>query len=413
MARRLKDEQPPKLGGGVGGRLLPAGREGPPDAGDAIVIRPPAESVRLPPGLAEESFDLDAPGGRVSMLQILLDVVFSINTTHREKANLVFVLSGPVTYWYGPGGGIPWAEVKELRIHPLNMENVGFREGRGSVGLNEPLRRVLIGTLAKYGLTIGVVQSSVLVRELSDVRITLYTPTEIGYSRTLWHVLDPHTSIYVGPPENQKIVQEKIESLPDRRTILADECMKDARNYAAGGNLRDACISLAGACQVLGKIGLRLSIYQAYRGNRIDEKTFGQFLEEAENAKERIDALWRYRDGDLLGGPGMLNINPVEITLTDEELGGFIELFRSLSIVCIVSRSGETVTITLDWNELGNRICEIGIDHILQFREYFEEVTDPVMIEARRSNLIRVKRREGTTAYYDLKEITEDHPDRE
>ncbi len=51
----------------------------------------------------------------------------AINNEKEEIADLILILSGPVTYFYRPGGGIPWEEIREVFIHPLNLKNVGFR----------------------------------------------------------------------------------------------------------------------------------------------------------------------------------------------------------------------------------------------------------------------------------------------
>jgi hypothetical protein len=368
-----------------------------------VVVRPPEDSYILSPGLVEESFDVDTPLGRVNLLKILFDVVTSINSERKEIADLLLILSGPVTYFYSPGGGIPWGEIREILIHPLNLENVGFRTSRGSLELTEPLMKALTKDLEKSGFTVETGQFSVIVRELGGLRITLYNPVEIGFSASLWGVLDPATSVYIGSPENLKFIKEKIAFLPDKRTTMADQFIHDAKNHETQGDFRKACKSLAGAAQVLGKIGLRLEIYDAYAKNRISKKKFNRFLKEAENAKEKIDALWRFQIGQYWKAPETMPIEPVRIILAEREVDEFTALCRNLGIVCIAARMNEAAVISLDRNELEKKISEAGADHVPQFPVFFEEITDPADIEKNRDRLIRIHDKDGTVRYYDLR----------
>ncbi|MDD1711777.1 MAG: hypothetical protein LUQ69_01255, partial [Methanoregulaceae archaeon] len=57
-----------------------------------IVARPPEDSVLLPQGLIEESFDIETARGTVNLLTILHDVLMSVNTQHPASADLIFVL---------------------------------------------------------------------------------------------------------------------------------------------------------------------------------------------------------------------------------------------------------------------------------------------------------------------------------
>ena len=44
-----------------------------------VVVRPPLESYVLPPGLVEESFDVDTGLGRLNLLSLLFNVVSAVN----------------------------------------------------------------------------------------------------------------------------------------------------------------------------------------------------------------------------------------------------------------------------------------------------------------------------------------------
>ena len=368
-----------------------------------VVVRPPDESYILPPGLQEESFDVDTRPGRVNLLSILFTVVSTINRKNEEIADLLLILSGPVTYFYRPGGGIPWEEIHEVLIHPLNLKNVGFRYDWGSLRLTEPLMNALTKELELSGFTLGTGPSSVTVRELGNTRITLYNPVEIGFSASLWDILDPGTSIYLGPPENLKRLQGMIAFLPDKRTTLAVQFINDAKRYAASGDFRRACRPLAGAAQVLGKIRLRAEILHACGKKMVGTRTFGRFLHELETARRTIDALWRYQAQDGKKLPGTVPLEPVSITIGELEVGEFTALIRDLGIVCIARKTGGAVTISFDKHDLERQAGKRGTGKVPQFSLFFEEVTGPDLPEANRDRLIRIRDTEGTVRYYDLR----------
>jgi hypothetical protein len=360
-----------------------------------IVARPPEGSVLLPQGLIEESFDIETARGTVNLLTILHDVLMSVNTQHPASADLIFVLSGPVTYLYNPGGGLTWPLVREIVIHPLNMENIGFRDGLGSIGLNKPIRAELCRNLEDRGLAANVdrMHSSFTLHIPGhlggDIRITIYTPTEFGYSATLWDVLDPGTSIYIGSPGNLQIIREKIAELPDKRAMLADAYIKEAELLAGTGNITEAARYLTGAAQITGNVRLRIELYRAISENGVEEKFF-DFFDEAVKAKEQIDALWRFHAGGFSIPRETILIRPVELCFARQNLAGFIELIRSIGIMGIITRRGECGTIILDWNELGNRINEIGPGNIPAFRDIFAEETDQEVMEQRPDEYISV-----------------------
>ena len=390
---------------------LPAGDEQwYPKADSFVVTRPPEGSVLLPQGLVEESFDIETIHGRVNVLKILYDVLVSVNIHHAASANLVFILSGPVTYLYSPGGGITWPLVREIVIHPLNMENIGFRDGLGCIGLNEPIRTALIHYLEEQGLTAKAdrPQSSIILRVPGhlpwDIRIIIYTPTELGYSATLWDILDPGTSIYIGSPDNLQLVRDKIAELPDKRAILADAYIKEADLLVRAGSVEEAARYLIGTAQIVGNVRLRIELYRAITGNRI-EREFSRFFDESVRAKEQIDALWRFHaDGFSLTRETIL-VEPVEMNFGEEDLAGFIDLIRSIGIMCIVTGSGENGTIVLDWNELGNRINEIGPENISHFPDFFAEEMDPAIIEQNQDIYIKVLNSTLNIHYYSVKTI--------
>ena len=342
-----------------------------------VVVRPPDKSYILPPGLQEDSFDADTHLGRVNLLSILFNVVSAINQKNEEIANLLLVLSGPLTYFYRPGGGIPWEEIRTIFIHPLNLKNIGFRNDRGSLGLTGPLMSALVKELELSGFTLGTGPSSVTVRELGGTRITLYNPVEIGFSASLWDTLDPGTSIYIGSPENLKRLQGIIAFFPDKRTALAGQFINDAKRGGASGDFRGACRPLAGAAQVLGKIRLRAGILNACGKERFGARTFGRFLREVETARKTIDVLWRYHAGDAGKLPGVVPLEPVSITIGELEVGEFTALCRDLGIVCIAAKSGNEMTISLDKHDLERQANWLGTDKLPQFPVFFEEVTGP------------------------------------
>jgi len=69
---------------GMAGLLLPLSmRDNVPEgSGDMVVVRPPKGSCILPPGLCEESFDVDTFLGRANLLSVLFNAVSAVN---REK----------------------------------------------------------------------------------------------------------------------------------------------------------------------------------------------------------------------------------------------------------------------------------------------------------------------------------------
>jgi hypothetical protein len=368
-----------------------------------VVVRPPDCSYILSPGLVEESFDVDTPLGRVNILTILFDVVTSINLERKETADLLFILSGPITYLYSPGGGIPWGEIREVLIHPLNLKNVGFRFSRGSLELTEPLMNALKKNMVKSGFTLETEHSSIVVKELGGTRMTLYNPIEIDFSASLWSILDPASGIYIGSCESLKLIKDKIAFLPDKRTSMADQFIHNAKNHENTGDFKEAYKSLAGAAQVLGKIRLKFEIYNAYIKNKFGKRKFNRFLKEAENAKEKIDALWRFQSGEFRKTPETMTIEPVRITLGESEVDKFATLCRDLGIVCIATRIKEAATILLDLNELEKKISEAGLGHVPQFLTFFEEIINPVDIEKNKDRFIKIKDMHGTMRYYDLK----------
>jgi hypothetical protein len=368
-----------------------------------VVVRPPFGSYILPPGLSEESFDADTRFGRVNLLSILFTTVSAINRTKEEIADLVLILSGPVTYFYRPGGGIFWEEIPKVFIHPLNMKNVGFRYDWGSLMLTGPLMNTLTKELGLSGFTLKKGPSSVTVSELGNTRITLYNPVEIGFSASLWDILDPGTSIYVGSLENLKRLQGMIAFLPDKRPALAGQFINDAKRYGASGDFLRACLPLAGAAQVLGKIRLRGEILQAFGKKTGDVMTFGRFLSELETGQRTIDALWRYQahEGTLL--PGTVPLEPVTLTIGELEAGEFTALVRDLGIVCIARKTADAVTISFDKHDLEQKAAERGTGKLPQFSLFFEEVTGPDLSGANPEQLFRIRDLSGTVRYYDLK----------
>jgi hypothetical protein len=393
---------------------LPAGND--PLSPLSIVARPPEGSVLLPSGLIEESFDIETIRGTVNLLKILYDVLVSVNTHHAASANLVFILSGPVTYLYNPGGGLTWPLVREIFIHPLNMENIGFRDGLGCIGLNEPIRKNLIRNLGEQDLTANVdrTHSSLNLHVPGhlpgDIRITVYTPTELGYSATLWDILDPATSIYIGSPGNLQLIRDKIAELPDKRAILADAYIKEAERLAGSGSVEEAARHLTGAAQIVGNVRLRMELYRAITGNRVEEE-FSRFFDEAIKAREQIDALWRFHADGFVTTREAILIRPVELSFAQQDLLGFIGLIQSIGIMGIVTRSGEHGTIVLDWNELGNRMNEIGPEVMHQFPDVLAEETDPEVIEKNPGEYIKVMNSTLRIHYWYIKTILKDNTD--
>ena len=368
-----------------------------------VVVRPPAGSYILPPGLQEESFDIDTRLGRVNLLSLLYKAVSAVNQKKEEIAELLLILSGPVTYLYRPGGSIPWEEIGEVFVHPLNLKNVGFRNDWGSLGLTGPLMEAFVKELELSGFTPVSGPSSVTVRELGGTRITLYNPVEIGFSVSLWDVLDPGTSMYIGSPDDLKWLQGMIAFLPDKRTTFAGQFVNEARRYAASGDLRRACRPLAGAAQVLGKIRLRGGILRACGKERTSVRTFRRFLREVEAAQKTIDALWRYHAGGAGKLPGVVPLEPVSITIGELEVDEFTAMCRNLGIVCIATKTRDAVTISLDKHDLECRAGRLGTDRIPLFPVFFEEVAGQELAERDRDRLIRIRDPGGTVRYYDLK----------
>jgi hypothetical protein len=350
------------------------------------------------------------------VLKILHDVLVSVNMQHGANANLVFAISGPVTYLYNPGGGLSWPLVREIFIHPLNMDNTGFQDGLGSIGLNEPIRAALFRNLEDQGLAPKVdrTHSSVTFHVPGhlpgDVRITVYTPTELGYSATLWDILDPGNSIYLGSPGNLQLIREKIAELPDKRAILADAYIKEAELLAGAGSVLEAARYLAGAALILGNVRLRIELYRAISGNRVDQG-FWQFFDEAVKAKEQIDALWRFHADGLSVTRETILISPVELSFTHQDLAGFIDLIRSIGIMGIITRSGERGTMVLDWIELGNRINEIGPENIPGFPDVFAEETDTNVTEKNPDDYLKVLDKSLNVRYWYIKTILKGNPD--
>ena len=374
-----------------------------------VVVRPPHGSYLLPPGLCEESFDADTHLGRANLLTILFAAVSAVNEKKALISDLLLILSGPVTYFYRPGGFIPWAQIPTLFVHPLNRKNVGFRYSWGSLQLTGPLVDALVRELERAGFTVGTGPSSFTVEELGGTRITVYNPVEAGFSASLWDVFDPGTSIYIGPPEHLAWLQETIALLPDKRTTLAAQFLNDARTAAASGDLRQACRPLAGAAQVLGKIRLRADIVDACEKKRFGTRACGRFLAEAEEARATIDALWRYqaREPAILtgagGAVGAAPLEPVSITIGELEAGEFTALCRDLGIVCIAAKSGDAVTVSLDKRDLEQKAGERGTDTVPQFSVFFDEVTGAALPDGDQDRLFRVRDPDGTVRYYDLR----------
>jgi hypothetical protein len=395
---------------------LPAGND--PMSPLFIVARPPEGSVILPPGLIEESFDIDTNQGTVNVLKIFYDVLVSVNTEHAASANLVFVVSGPVTYLYNPGGGLTWPLVREIFIHPLNMNNIGFQDGLGSIGLNEPIRAAMFRNLEEWGLLLKVdrLQSSLTLHIPGhppvDIRITTYTPTEIGYSATLWDILDPGTSIFIGSPVNLLIIRDKIAELPDKRAILADAYVREAALLAEAGSIPEAARALMGAAQTLGNVRLRIGLYRAISENRVEQE-FWQFFEEAVKAKEQIDALWRYHADDLSGLRESILIRPVELTVSQQDFAGFIDLIQRIGIMGIVTRCEENCSILLDWNTLGNRIQEIGPEKIPGFTDVFAEEKDREVAGKNSDQYIRVLDKTQNIHCWYIKTVLKVNPDKD
>jgi hypothetical protein len=368
-----------------------------------VVVRPPEGSYSLPPGLCEESFDVDTRLGRVNLLSVLFNVVSAVNRNIEEISDLVLILSGPVTFFYRPGGGILWEEIHEILIHPLNLKNVGFRFSWGSLQLTLPLVDALVKELEVSGFATGTGPSSVTVSELGGTRITIYNPVEVGFSGSLWDALDPGTSIYIGPPGKLKWLRDMTAFLPDKRTALAGQFINDAKVYAASGNFHSACVPLAGAAQVLGKIRLRGGIVKACSKKGFGARAFGRFLREVETARATIDALWRYQAGEREMMSRAVPVEPVSVTIPGSEAGEFFAMCRDLGIVCIAIKSGEEVTMYLDKYDLELRAGELGTGKVPQFMVFFEEVTGPAHKEAERERLIRIRDAGGTVRYYDLR----------
>jgi hypothetical protein len=395
---------------------LPAGND--PLSPLFIVARPPEGSVILPHGLIEESFDIETTPGTVNVLKILYDVLVSVNTQHPASANLVFVISGPVTYLYNPGGGLTWPLVREIFIHPLNMDNIGFQDGSGSIGLNEPIRAALFRNLGEWGLSPKVdrTHSSLTLHVPGhlpwDVRITAYTPTELGYSATLWDILDPGSSIYIGSPDNLQIIRDKIAELPDKRAIRAEAYIREAELRAEAGCVLEAARYLTGAAQILGNVRLRIELYRAIREDRVEQE-FRQFFDEAVKAKEQIDALWRFHADGLSTYRETILIRPVELSFTQQDLAGFIDLIRSIGIMGIVTRSGESGSMVLDWNELGNRIHEIGTENIPEFPDVFAEETDATLTEKNPDDYIKILDKTLNIHYWYIKTILKGDQDQD
>lgn len=380
-----------------------------PDTPD-MVIRPPEGNVLLPPGLVEEAFDLETLQGRVNLLTLLNDAVRSVNEGGKAGTNLIFILSGPVTYLYSSGGGISWSRVEEILIHPLNLHNIGFRDGEGCIGLNQPIREALIYYLRSAGLSLEAERtSSIILLHLpsytpSTTRIRIYTPVEIGYSATLWDALNPGTSIYIGSPENLRSVMDKIAELPDKRAITADSFIKKADFLAASNKIEEAARHLIGAAQVMGNTRLRIEINRAFAEKRI-EKDFLRYFREAENAKEQIDALWRFYEEGVVPARDAILKWPVQLRVSSHDLPLFIELARSISVMCIVCQSGEEGAILLDWNELGNRINEIGLENVPGFMTFFTGEETPANGLQHPDLSVRILDGKGNIRQYYFKEI--------
>jgi len=392
-----------------------------------VVVRPPQGSYVLPPGLCEESFDAESRLGRVSLLAALFNVVSAVNEAKAPISDLVLVLSGPLTYFYRPGGFVPWAQIPEVPVHPVNRKYVGFRESWGSLALTDPLMDAFVSELERSGFTLHLDPPSVTVEELGGTRITLYNPVEAGFTASLWDVFDPGTAIYVGPPGTPAWVQETIALLPDKRTTIAAQFLNDTRTTALSGSLRKACRPLAGAAQALGKIRLRADIVGACERKRFGARTFGRFLAEAEEARATIDALWRYqrglpagrtgtggaggvpRNAGPGGAPGRVTIpgkpplEPVSITIGELETGEFTALCQDLGIVCIAAKSGDAVTVSMDRRDLERSLGELGTDRVPEFSVFFEEVAGSDLAERDKDRLIRVREPDGTVRYYDLR----------
>lgn len=356
-------------------------------------MRPPAPSCLLPPGLMEESFDVDSSLGRINVLTILYNTVSAVNRNHERIAQLILILSGPVTYFYKPGGGIPWEEIGELTIHPLNLKNVGVYEGGGTLSLTRHITTALDLELSRSGFTVAAHRS---ITELGGARITVYNPVEIGFSSSLWDTLDPATAIYIGSPGDIRWLKDAIAFLPDKRTRRAGEFENDARSLAATGDLRGACRSLAGAAQVLGRVRLRSEIVQAC-GISGSSRQVGSYIKKTSKAREALDALWRYHAGDQESIAGV-PLEPVSITLPYSETGDFIALCRELGIVCVATRNGDVATISLDKRELERRATH----PVPAFLAFFEEVT---VLNGDTSRLFRIRDKSGILRYYDFKKV--------
>lgn len=366
------------------------------------VIRPPEGSYLLPPGLSEESFDVDTRLGRANLLALLYGAVTSVNRQKPEIADLLLLISGPVTYFYSPGGGIPWDEVREVFIHPVNLKNIGFSDGLGSLPLKTLFVKTLAGDMERAGFSLSAGPASLAVPELQDLRITVYSPVEAGYITTLWDVLDPATSIAIGPAEGLQWLRETIGLLPDKRTRLAGQFINDAKGHAAAGDLHRACRPLAGAAQVLGRIRLRGEIVQGCKTGGADIQKFRRFLDDIEEALATLDGLWRHHAGSLARTVPALPLEPISITLRELEVGDFSALCRDLGAVCIATKCGDTVIISLDKHELERRASTLGTENVLNFSIFFAEVPVPVPADAGR--FFRIRDADGTLRYYELRE---------
>jgi hypothetical protein len=198
----------------------------------------------------------------------------------------------------------------------------------------------LIKELGQSGFALEHGQSSVMVRELGNTRITLYNPIEAAFSAALWDTLDPGTSIYLGSPDDLKQLREMIGILPDKRTTFAGQLINDAQRYAASGNYRDALKVLAGAAQVLGKIRLRGEIVRSCLKEEAGALTFGRFLRETETARKTIDVLWRFQTGDGGKISEGVPVEPVSISIGELEVGEFTALCRISGLSAIAAKSG-------------------------------------------------------------------------
>jgi hypothetical protein len=207
-----------------------------------------------------------------------------------------------------------------------------------------------------------------------------------------------------------QLVRDKIAELPDKRAILADTYIKEAERLAGTGNIVEASRLLTAAAQIVGNVRLRIELYRAITANRIHQE-FRRFFNESVKAKEQLDALWRFHADGLSPARETILIRPVEMNFARHDLAGFIDLIRSIGVMCIVTRSGENGTIILDWNELGNRINEIGPENIPGFQAYFAEETNPAVIEKNQDTCIKVINNTLNIHYWYAKTILNGNPD--